>query len=332
MKTLAKKLLPKKLIGYIRNVKQWNHFKKVYRHDLEDFYGVYTSKDEDLIAERLIARIIYDSHAIEKGLTNINFRYGFGKRALSGLRESLIEYHKKGFSMNNFAVSMAIGTLHEYVRVHKNTAINTSDIIELITVLMADSKIAEFGGIEIKRNDSNYSDSSFENLITQRKSVRDFGKDSIDIDSILKAVSLASNTPSICNRQPWSVIYVDNKDIASAVLNEQKGLNNFGSDMSGLIIICSNLTSLLSLNERNEGFTNCGMFAMSLLLALENQNIAACALNASLSVISHDKIRDILHLSKSSKIVMFIAVGSFPTTYKVCKSNRKSVHEILKII
>jgi nitroreductase len=67
---------------------------------------------------------------------------------------------------------------------------------------------------------------------------------------------------------------------------------------------------------------------MALLLALEYKGLAACPLNAMLSVAREKSIRSLVSFPESESIIMFLAVGNFKPEIKVPKSFRYSAKDI----
>src|SRR5699024_9970083 len=65
-------------------------------------------------------------------------------------------------------------------------------------------------------------------MISTRHSVRSFSKQNVDIKLIEKSVSIALNTPSVCNRQPWNVYMTDNPEKVSNLVKLQGGYVGYG--------------------------------------------------------------------------------------------------------
>ena len=83
----------------------------------------------------------------------------------------------------------------------------------------------------------------------------------IDISIIEKAIALARNAPSVCNRQSVEVILVNNKDVAQSILTIQSGMNATAENVNQILIITSEIGSFISPVERNQMFIDGGIFA-----------------------------------------------------------------------
>lgn len=221
--------------------------------------------------ENIEAKIIFHYHSLEKGLSNINFRLGFGKNAYTQLIEALEAFIQNDYNRNSIAFLSGISVLNEYVLKHQETSVDVSYIKSKLEKLNGNRKIEELGGIFTlhKNQIITASKSNFETLAMNRYSVRDYSNKVIDDEKISKALQIASKTPSVCNRQPWNIYILKNKELINNVLEVQGGFIGHGNNIGALILIASNNHFLSDYTERNQGFTDCGMFSMSLIYALQ---------------------------------------------------------------
>mgnify|MGYP000016585845 CR=1 FL=1 len=81
-----------------------------------------------------------------------------------------------------------------------------------------------------------------------------------------------------------------------------------------------------------EGYTDGGLFGMSLLLALEEQGIAAC-LSTPCFAMDRNMLRDVFLASPDNEnLVMYIAVGHFPSECTTCVSHRFHADDIVTVV
>jgi len=327
MKQIIKRILPEKAKKIILKFIDKRNLKKAYKLDLKRF----TKCGFDLVKksnkENLEAKIILYYHSLEKGLSNINFRYGFGERAYKQLIASMQEYFNKNYDLRSTAYRTGLSVLREYVRKHEKTNIDTNYIQKNLDILSNYDSISDLGGIYIINKDEVVanSKSDFKLLTSNRYSVRDYDKNPIDIELINDALNLAKRTPSVCNRQPWHSHIIKDKNLINQVLIVQGGFKGYGHNIDTLILICSNNNYLANYTERNQGFTDSGMYAMSLIYALQYFGLATCALNANLSFEGDHKVRSLLSIPDNQNLVMFISVGNYEDTFKVTKSAREDI-------
>lgn len=283
--------------------------------------------------ENLKARITMNYHSLEKGLSNSNIRFNFGQRALRELFKYLEQYIEAGYSFDDIRFKTGLSVIEQYIELHNKHNIDVSSIKERYNKLISVSSKEDYGGVKeftkdfiLSKRKSNFAELSF-----YRSSVRDFSNEPVDIQLINEAIQIATKTPSVCNRQPWSVYVIKKRDLKERILRIQSGLTEERQkQVDTLIAITSKNSFLATPEERNQGFVDGGMFSMSLLYALQYVGLATCALNADLSKKDDKKIRDELGIPDSENLILFIAVGHYPDKFKVPKSQRDSYKEITK--
>ncbi len=283
--------------------------------------------------ENLRAMITFHYHAIEKGLTNENLRLGFGKTAFKNLFSAMDLFVKNGYDVKDVRFQTALSVIDFYIKLHDE---NNFDITSTKTNFSKFEKYLstdEFiGGKLLLEKNENKKKLDFYELALNRHSVRDYAKDKVDHDKVKNALSIASKTPSVCNRQPWHVYLTYDIELINKLLDLQHGIRNMANNVSGLIVVCSNNNYLAAGRERNQGFSDAGMYSMSLLYALEYENIAACPLNANFSLQTDKKIRKIMNIPKNQNVVMFITIGEFKSSYEVPVSQRDPLENYLTIL
>ena len=130
---------------------------------------------------------------MKKGLSNINFRLGFGERAYRQLIDTMHIYKNKGYDTKNITFMTGLSVLNEYVIKHKDTNIDTGYIENEIQKLSSSNFNSDLGGIyTLKKSDViQNSRINFESLAMNRFSVRDYSNKQIDLRLIKKALSIA---------------------------------------------------------------------------------------------------------------------------------------------
>ena len=159
--------------------------------------------------------------------------------------------------------------------------------------------------------------------------MREYSKKKVNPETIRNVIELCTKTPSVCNRQDVRVYSILNRNKIKEILNIQGGFGGYEMPPC-LLMISSDTQSFVGENERNQGFIDGGLFAMSLLLSLEYYGLAACPLHAMLTPEDDHKIREILGITKPEYLIMFIAVGHFNDENKVAESSRYSSKQITR--
>jgi|LGOV01.1.fsa_nt_gb nitroreductase len=163
----------------------------------------------------------------------------------------------------------------------------------------------------------------FESVICSRKSVRRFSSTKIKKADLESAVSLALQSPSACNRQPWFVIHLSKKTDVVKVLEIQNGNISLAENVNELLVIWMDVSRALSPEERGQHFFDGGLFSMNLANGLHVRGISSCFLNWAKARKDDDALRKYLNISVNYKPVTFLAIGYADQNCFVCRSARK---------
>lgn len=283
---------------------------------------------------KIIGKIIAEYHVVEKGLTMPETRLGFGKDNIINLINNCTFYIEK-FGLPEYQVEQAISVLKEYYEFHYNNSYKVDPIIkrkieELSTKVKSCCTSKQ---LEFKKDDYfKYINSPFPLFSSSRKSIRNYSpNENINEEDLLKAIDLARNTPSACNRQTARVYVFSEKDLINEILTIQGGNRGFGHLSNKLIIITSELGVFHGVYEKNEAFIDGGMFAMNLLYSLHYYKIAACSLNCSISKQKDKKLRKLCKIGDSEVFIMMISCGYAPENFKSALSHRYPIDHLLTI-
>lgn len=287
----------------------------------------------DRDVDRLSARIIYNVHALEKGLSrNHDLRPGFGRKALSDLNDALVLYRRFDFDQSAFAYVEGLRILRRYLELHDQLGHDVSFVAEIVDpeFLEPHPHTAEGAGFRVLDRVEKQGNrrKPFDQLARDRVSVREFSGEPVDHDSVSRAIDMALKTPSVCNRQGWRVHWIEDRTVMAEVLKEQRG---FGYHQLPEVLLCITVSTatFVSPVERNQAFVDGGLFSMSVLYGLEHEGLAAVPLNACLYSRAQRIIRRVVPIPDAEVIVMFIAVGSFPDTSKVPASTRRPLASVV---
>lgn len=326
MKKIIKRILPHKAVSKIMLLRKRMNAKKQYKFDYRRLLKYAYSMKSDYSQENLRAKITFHYHAIEKGLSKTNLRYGFGRTALCELFWAMDQYIDKQYPTDDFRFQSAISVLCEYVRHHEKSDVSIDWVKERLNRYhIYLTKGNEYiGGIQTIYFDEvpEFEKMTFSELSKNRWSVRDYGTSKIDDEKVFEAIEIAKRTPSVCNRQSWKVRYVKSQEKINEVLDSQGGFSGNGENLRGLIVVSADKQYMNGGHERNQTYIDGGMFSMSLIYSLTSVGIASCTLNASFPLSTEFEMRDLLKIEDSEDLIVIIAIGSYPDIFKVAKSPR----------
>lgn len=305
----------------------------LYRYDEERYRNSSLTDLYDASEEQLLAYMMTVAHVIEKGLSNSGFELGHAFSVIESLADAIRIYLKKGYNREHQSYLNSLSCLKEFYVRHKGSEYEyeVSKILEdIIPEVLSDSS-GLGGALEIKVNLKKNATKNFEELAKGRYSVREFADRPVDKKIIKGAIRIATKSPSACNRQAVKVRLILNKEIISEVLKVQGGVLDYPTPPVLMLIVADD-SYFEGATQRNQGFIDGGLFAMSLLYALEYKGLAACPLNTCFSEVEEKTIRGMLDIPDKEKLIMFIEAGHFRTVNSVCKSFRYPAESLIQEI
>jgi nitroreductase len=279
----------------------------------------------------LQAKIIKSYHRIEKGLALAEPRPGFGIDAVTQLIDDVATYAKRFGS--DHVVIRALQTLVEY-DCFNNTAGQGSSKAELAArkagISLEASQAPEGGTIEVSRSEIHHAAMlDLEPFFRHRYSVRQFDAKPVERKQIERAIAMAQKTPSVCNREAGRVYVVSDRKRAAELLTYQNGNRGFGDQADKLLIVTASLDCFLSVGERHQCWIDGGLFAMSLIYALHSLGLGTCCLNWSVEPATDATFKQASGIPEGQAIIMLIAVGHLPDTFRVAASARRPISEVM---
>ena len=319
------------LIKKIRKFKYSRYVKKQLEYDVNKYLNQYTTP---LSLEKnkttLEREIMVLSHTLEKGLSHKKIKPLFGYKVMTQLCEYIKEYSQTT-GLDEYILSLGVSIWMEYNKVNSNLNDKLFEIPEHLKKYCN----SEVGAFETsKDNYFKYINSNFESFSNSRRSVRlfDTKSDEIPLELIKKAIGLAINAPSACNRQAVRVQIITDKELINKISSIQGGNRGFGENSGALLIIKSNLNYYYP-NERRIPMFDCGLFTMNLLYALHFYQLGACVLNGSLSEEQEIDLKNVVNINDNEIIASILSVVNIPDdeTIKIACSFRRKPDDIIDI-
>ncbi|MBE0459499.1 nitroreductase family protein [Pseudoalteromonas prydzensis] len=178
-------------------------------------------------------------------------------------------------------------------------------------------------------------DISFEQLemlFKQRRSVRWYEDRDVDVNLIRKAVNIATQAPSACNRQPFKFHTVTNKGLVKKVADCAMGTVGFSHNLKTIIAVVGELSSYPAERDRHVIYIDGALVTMQLMLALETLGLSTCAINWP-DIESREKMLDeLLGLKKYERTIMLLAVGYADPEGGIPYSQKKDCTDLIKVV
>jgi nitroreductase len=335
LKSIAKNVLGEKGVAVLKNKTTNIRLSKQYKHDKYRFYTNFSNEDKNNLGQ-INAKLIFRAHQIEKGLSHRDFRASFGKGPLEVLSQLIATYNESGFPKDGKAYVNALSVLHAYIDKHNdlgeklpeqfNTWFgNVMDEIEACT-----STIAGVSMFTREEKENNHK-VDYKTLFENRHATREFSDEPVDLAKVKNAIQISMKTPSVCNRQSSRVRVITNPDKIRDALNVQGGFTGYKMPPC-LILVTTDTSSFIGIGERNQVYTDGGLFSMSLMNGLEYEGLGVCPLHAMFEIGTECQIREILDVPMNENLIMFMVVGNFNEENYYCKSFRYDAEDVTKVI
>lgn len=300
-----------------------------FAHDRKRFLRYYSRGDDTDSQVNIKAHVIFNVHRIEKGLSHVDFRDGFGLNVLRDLRR----YMEKLTDRSSLVYKAALSVIKEYVEVHEGRNYDISiqkDIIGVDLLEQALSSSDDMSGYLVFDRNAKKSNKkkNFKELFINRYTVREYSTEPVDLKKIREAVEISTKTPSICNRQSFRIMIMTDEAMIKKAIDLQNGFKSYDYPPV-LALVLTDTRLLRSVSERNNAYIDGGLFLMSFLLGLEYEGLAACTLNTMFSVKKEKEVRNVLGVDDNYNFIAYVAIGNFRDENKVAKSFRLPVDEVI---
>lgn len=304
--------------------------------DHERFVGAFARGAGSRSLASARARVMFRAHALEKGLSRADFRAGFGKNAITVLATEMNRWMTAGRDPADPFFVAAAAVMRAYFERHRALDVDVSAFraaFEAPALEQIDkADMGEGGALEAESLREAVleapRDPGFLEVVYGRRSIREFTTEPVRGEDIARAVRIAMQAPSVCNRQAVRVHQFDDAGMIQAALKLQGGFNGYKMPPR-LLLVTSDLTSFFFSDERNQAFIDGGLFMMTLLLGLQQVGLGSCSLNTAMNIDREEQIREILGIPEEQVFISFVAVGHFDPSVLVPRSKRLGVEDVL---
>lgn len=282
-----------------------------------------------LSQQQLEYRILAHIHVIEKGLSLPKPKARFGEPIVLATLNLLREYQRRCYPLNNFIYTQAVAVIRSYILSQGTRVVSEADITSLTQKVKHQEKSPPGGVLTYTREQLLLASmGDFKSVALNRFSLRQFSEDEIDVNMVNEAVKIAQKSPSVCNRQATKIYYL-REPWCQKALSLHEGNRGFGHLVHNLLIVTADLRAYTTVGERYQAYLDGGLFAMSLLYALEYKGLGACSLNWNVEPAVDRRFRKEIPIADNDEIIMMIAVGKMPEKVSVAASSRRPLEEIL---
>jgi nitroreductase len=272
-------------------------------------------------------------HRLEKGLMQTPRRETF---AVDYIREvvAAMAARRGASSPHGDAdlLSWARSIVGEYFRVARgDERIDTARAAFQKTEAGREPDCCASPSVPYKRREIALSDVTYDQLhalAVQRRAIRWYLDKPVPRELVDKAIELAKLSPSACNRQPFEVRIVEDRDKIERMLKLAGGCGGFETNVPALAVIVGHLRAFFSERDRHLIHVDSGLFAMSFCLAMETLGLSSCCINFAEEAQRERDARKEISLGQDEKIVLLVAFGYADPEGMVAVSQKKGLDEI----
>ncbi|WP_299116121.1 nitroreductase family protein [uncultured Winogradskyella sp.] len=171
--------------------------------------------------------------------------------------------------------------------------------------------------------------SDYLKLTERRHSVRYFENGLVDKTLIENAVSAGLQSPSACNRQPFEVLVLQDKNVISKAVELPMGVQTFKDEIKNLAIVLGDLSYYSEERDRHIIYIDSGLFVMSFVLGLEAQGLSSCVINWPDIEERENSLYKQFKIPKHKRCICFIAFGYAKSKGLVPFSEKKEASDIV---
>ncbi|ASV74972.1 Nitroreductase family protein [Thermogutta terrifontis] len=146
-------------------------------------------------------------------------------------------------------------------------------------------------------------------LAHRRRSVRWFLPKPVPRELIDKALEVAAQSPSACNRQPFVFRIFDDPELVRQVASIPYGVIGYEHQIPVIVVIVGQLRNFFDARDRHLIYIDSALAAMSFILALETLGLSSCCINWPDIPEREKKMAELLKLEPDERPVMLIALG-----------------------
>ncbi|WP_152352357.1 nitroreductase family protein [Brachybacterium subflavum] len=269
----------------------------------------YRNKRRDRVTHVELRRNI---HRLEKGLIMRPRRETFARDYITETLEFYEEAVRQALTapgtMDQAELEWAHDVLGEYFRV----SARTDRTVEAARARFeaAEHSLEPTGKIpHAKETLSDIDYDALEKLVMQRRSVRWYEQRPVEREKIDRALLLARQAPTACNRIPYEFRVFDDPALAREIAGIPFGTAGYSENVPAIAVVVGKLESYFSPRDRHAIYVDSSLAAMQFMLGLETLGLSSSVINWPDFEPLEAKMQRRLSLDTSDRVVMLIAFG-----------------------
>jgi nitroreductase len=165
-------------------------------------------------------------------------------------------------------------------------------------------------------------------LAKRRRSVRWFLDRPVPRELIDRALEVAAQSPSACNRQPFVFHVFDDPKLVEKAAAIPMGTASFAHNIPVFVVIVGQQRHFFDERDRHLIYIDASLAAMSFVYALEVQGLSSCCINWPDIEEREQRMASLLNLEADERPIMCIALGYPDPTGLVAYSQKKLLSQL----
>ena len=150
---------------------------------------------------------------------------------------------------------------------------------------------------------------AFMALSTRRRSVRWFKDQKVPRALVDKALAAAVQSPSACNRQPFSYRIFDDPDMVQEIAQIPFGTTGFSHNFPMIAVVVGDMSKFFAARDRHVIYIDSSLSIMAFLYALETLGLSSLTINCQDFSIIENRLKKSLGLKPYERPILMLAVG-----------------------
>lgn len=165
-------------------------------------------------------------------------------------------------------------------------------------------------------------------LAESRRSVRWFQDRPVERELIDKALLVARQSPSACNRLPYEYLVFDDPATVQQVAGIPFGATGYAHQIPTVIVVKGDLSNYFSPRDRHVPYIDASLATMGFIYALETLGLSSSCINWPDFEPLEGRMAKTLRLKPHERVIMLLAVGYAQPDALVAYSKKKSIENL----
>ncbi len=277
-----------------------------------------------------VHKIIRDTHRIEKGISMKDRKDSFAESYINDLVDAVRVGWLKKSTISDDQLHWATDVLTEYFEVVEHTP-PIERAYEQFSELISNIDYTPNNRIPKRRQELELDSIEYESLLElsrQRSSTRWFEQKLVSRQLIDRAVDVASQSPSACNRQSYEFRIYDDPELLEELRKLPIGVRGYAENIPCLVVLVGKHRAYFHDRDKHVIYIDASLAAMSFQFALETLGLASCSINWPAIHSREIQLEKLINLDPDEEAIMFMAVGYPDPDGMIPYSEKKSLDTI----